>query len=86
MNISDFAIPFVFAFVIIFALIKKVDVFTEFIEGVKDGVKTVTDIFPALFTLVLSVGMFRASGATELLSDLISPLTNLIGFPKCKGY
>ena len=82
MNISDFAIPFIFAFVLIFALVKKVDVFTEFIEGVKDGVKTITEVFPALFTLVLSVGLFRASGGAAILSNLISPLTNLIGFPQ----
>jgi spore maturation protein B len=82
MNISDFAVPFIFAFVLIFALVKKVDIFSEFIEGVKDGVKTITEVFPALFTLVLSVGLFRASGGAAILSNLISPLTNLIGFPQ----
>jgi len=82
MNLSDFAVPFIFAFVLIFALIKKVDVFTEFIEGVKDGVKTITEVFPALFTLVLSVGLFRASGAAAMLSSLISPLTDFMGFPR----
>jgi len=82
MNISAFAIPVIFVFVLTFALVKKVDIFTEFIEGVKDGVKTITEVFPALFALVLSVGMFRASGATAFLSELISPATNLIGFPQ----
>jgi len=82
MNISHFAVPTIFAFVLIFALIKKVDVFSEFVEGVKDGIKTITGVFPSLFALVMSVGMFRASGATAFLSELISPLTNLIGFPK----
>ena len=81
MNLSDFAVPVIFAFVLVFALFKKVDIFSEFIEGVKEGVKTITEVFPALFTLVLSVGLFRASGGAELLSRLISPLTNLIGFP-----
>ncbi|MCL2634109.1 MAG: spore maturation protein [Oscillospiraceae bacterium] len=82
MNISDFAIPIIFVFVLVFALFKKVDVFGEFLEGVKDGVKTITEVFPALFTLVLSVGMFRASGGTALISTLLSPVTDLIGFPK----
>jgi len=82
MSVSDFAVPVILAFVLVFALVKKVDVFGEFLEGVKDGVKTITQIFPALFALVLSVGMFRASGGTALLSRLISPLTDLVGFPK----
>jgi spore maturation protein B len=80
--LGDFAVPAIFAFVLIFALVKKVDIFSEFIEGVKEGVKTITEVFPALFALVLSVGMFRASGATAFLSGLISPVTDLIGFPK----
>jgi spore maturation protein B len=82
MNISDFAVPFIFAFVLIFALIKKVDIFSEFIEGVKEGVKTISEVFPALFTLVLSVGLFRASGGAALLSRAISPLTGLLGLPE----
>jgi spore maturation protein B len=82
MSVSDFAVPVIFAFVLIFALVKKIDVFGEFLEGVKEGMKTVVDIFPALFTLVMSVGMFRASGATAFLSRLISPVTDLVGFPQ----
>jgi spore maturation protein B len=82
MSISDFAVPFIFAFVLIFALFKKVDVFGEFIEGVKDGLKTISEVFPALFALVLSVGLFRASGGAAMLSSLISPLTDMIGFPR----
>ena len=81
-NISDFAIPLIFAFVLVFALCKKVDVFSEFIEGVKEGVKTVSDVFPALFALVLGVGMFRASGAADFISNAVSPLTDFVGFPK----
>ncbi|MCL2072218.1 MAG: hypothetical protein FWH07_08340 [Oscillospiraceae bacterium] len=84
MSISDFAIPAIFAFVLVFALVKKVDVFTEFVEGVKEGVKTISEVFPALFALVISVGMFRASGATTFLSNAISPLTDLIGLPNPK--
>jgi len=80
--LGDFAVLAIFAFVLIFALIKKVDIFTEFIEGVKDGVKTISEVFPALFTLVLSVGLFRASGGAAMLSNLISPLTDLIGIPR----
>lgn len=81
MNISDFAIPIIFVFVLIFGLCRRVDIFTEFMEGVKDGVQTVKDIFPALFTLVLSIGMFKASGGLELIGGLLAPVTGFFGFP-----
>ncbi len=82
MKISDFAVPIIFVFVIIYGLFKKVDIFEEFIKGVKEGLNTVKDIFPALFTLVLSVGMFRASGGLALISSLLQPVTDFLGFPK----
>jgi len=81
MNVSDFAVPVIFVFVLIFGLCNKVDVFGEFAKGVKEGLKTVYDIFPALFTLVLSVGMLRASGGLALVSSLLSPVTDFLGFP-----
>jgi spore maturation protein B len=82
MNPSDFAVPAIFVFVLLYGLCSKTDVFAEFTRGVKEGLQTVLDIFPALFTLVLSVGMFRASGGLELISSLLSPVTSLINFPK----
>ncbi|MDR2532888.1 MAG: spore maturation protein [Oscillospiraceae bacterium] len=81
MNVSDFAIPVIFVFVLVYGLCRKTDIFTEFTRGVKEGISTVLDIFPALFTLVLSVGMFRASGGLALISALLSPVTNFLGFP-----
>lgn len=81
MNVSDFAVPVIFAFVLLYGLFKKTDIFGEFIKGVKEGLVTVKEIFPALFTLVLSVGMFRASGGLELIAGLLSPVTEFLGFP-----
>ncbi|MCL2086811.1 MAG: spore maturation protein [Oscillospiraceae bacterium] len=81
MSLSDFVIPLLFVFVLIFGLAKKVDVFAEFVKGVKEGVQTVTDIFPSLFALMLAVGMFRSSGALDLISSSIAPLGEFFGYP-----
>lgn len=80
-NIGDYAVPLIFAFALIFGLCRKTDVFGEFIEGVKEGLQTCKDIFPSLFALVVSVGMFSASGAVDLITDLLSPVTSFFGFP-----
>ena len=81
MNISDLVIPLIFAGVLIYGVCTKTDVFAEFTEGVKDGLKTVYDIFPSLFCLVISVAAFRASGGAGLLTELLSPALNAVGFP-----
>ncbi|MCL2078082.1 MAG: spore maturation protein [Oscillospiraceae bacterium] len=82
MRVSDFAVPVIFVFVLIYGLCRKVDIFSEFTRGIKEGLQTVLDIFPALFALVLAVGMFRASGGLEFIAFLFSPVMKLFGIPQ----
>ncbi|MGN0597854.1 MAG: spore maturation protein [Ruminiclostridium sp.] len=81
MNISDFAVPSVVAFVALVSLVQRVDLFGEFLEGAKEGLATIKEIFPSLLALVLAVGMFRASGGLDLLCGIVSPVAELVGFP-----
>lgn len=81
MNIGDYAIPLIFAGVCLFALIKKTDLFGEFVKGAEEGLQTVKDIFPSLMALVVSVGMFRSCGGVELITGVLQPVTDLFGFP-----
>jgi spore maturation protein B len=62
-------------------LLSKTSVYDEFIKGAKDGFKVVLDIMPTLIGLMVATGILRASGALNLLSDAIKPLTNLLHFP-----
>lgn len=73
--------PVIFAGVLIYGLCTRTDVFTEFTEGVKEGLHTVYEVFPSLFCLVVTVGVFRASGGAELLTGLIAPVLSAVGFP-----
>lgn len=73
--------PCVIAFVMIFALVKKVPVFDVFVKGAKDGIKTMYDIAPSLVGLIVSVSMLKASGVLDFVTELFSPFTDKIGFP-----
>ncbi|MCM1023749.1 MAG: hypothetical protein NC395_06790 [Prevotella sp.] len=79
---SDFVIPFFIAMIIIAGLAKRVDVFGEFTEGAKENLKAAFDVLPALIALMTAIGMFKASGALEVISEAISPLTGFLGFPE----
>ena len=50
-------------------------------EGAKEGFSTAIRIIPYLVAMLFAIGIFRASGAMDLLVFLISPITNLIGMP-----
>ncbi len=81
MSFTDFVIPVFVAVVLIYGVIQKVDIFVEFTQGVKEGLSTIYEIFPSLFCLVLTIAVFRASGGMELLTGLMSPVFEFIGFP-----
>lgn len=81
MNFSDFIIPVMIAAIMGFGLYKKVDVFNEFIEGARENLKVGVQILPALIALMTAVGMFKASGALEYITLILSPITSFLGFP-----
>lgn len=60
---------------------KEVKVYDVFVEGAKEGIKTVVRIIPPLVGLLVAVGVFRASGALDLLIYAARPLASVLGIP-----
>lgn len=79
--ISNYMIPFIFFYIVSMGLITKTNVYDEFIKGAKDGIKVVADIIPTLIGLLVAIGILRASGALDILSNLIKPVINMLHFP-----
>ena len=80
-SISIYAIPVIIVGFILFGMAKKVKVYESFTEGAKEGFNTAVRIIPFLVAMLVAIGAFRASGAMELLTKALSPITNLIGMP-----
>lgn len=64
---------------IVAAMIRKVNVYEAFIDGAKDGFKTAIGIIPYLVAMLVAVGMFRASGAMDLLINSMATLFGWLG-------
>ncbi|WP_455714864.1 spore maturation protein [Anaerosporobacter sp.] len=79
--LSDYMIPFVIFYVVGYGILTKTSVFDEFVNGAKDGFKVVVDILPTLIGLMVGIGIMRASGAFDMLSNLLKPLMALLRFP-----
>ena len=58
---------------------KKVNVYDAFIEGAKDGFKTAVVIIPYLVAILVGIGVFRASGAMDMLIDGLAWCIDAIG-------
>lgn len=79
--LSDYMIPFVIFYVVGYGILTKTAIFDEFVKGAKDGFKVVLDILPTLIGLMVGIGIMRASGAFDMLANLIKPLMALLRFP-----
>lgn len=80
-NIGIWAIPVIIALIIVVGLIKGVKVYEQFVGGAKEGFNVGVRIIPYLVAILAAIAVFRASGALEILSNLLSPVLGLIGFP-----
>ena len=74
-------IPIIITALCVYGLIKRVNIFDSFVEGAKEGMRTVKFIAPTMIALLVAVGTLRASGALDRLAELIRPLAEKVGFP-----
>lgn len=81
MYVTDFMIPAIIILVVIYGVLEKVKVYDEFVVGAKKGFHTVIKIMPTLIGLMIGVGILRASGFLEMLSNLLGKITAQVGFP-----
>ena len=62
-------------------IVKKIDVFGAFSEGVREGFASVKGIFPPLLGLICGVSVLSASGFFDALSAFFAPILTPLGFP-----
>ncbi|MFZ5758519.1 MAG: nucleoside recognition domain-containing protein [Thermodesulfobacteriota bacterium] len=79
--LSAWLIPLLIAFFLLFGYLRGVKVYESLTEGAKEGFTTAIRIIPFMVAIFVAIGMFRASGAMEIMIRLLSPLTDLAGMP-----
>ncbi|MBT3228161.1 MAG: spore maturation protein [Candidatus Marinimicrobia bacterium] len=80
-GVSAVAIPVLLLAIVGHGWYKKVKVYEAFTEGAKEGFEVAVRIIPFLVAILVAIGAFRASGALDLITGLLSPLTSWIGMP-----
>lgn len=80
-TISTYAIPMLILAIPLYAIFKKVKVYETFCEGAVEGFNTAVRIIPYLVAILVAIGIFRKSGAMDVLVSFLSPITNLFGMP-----
>ncbi len=77
-----YLLPIIFVVLLVVCLIKRVQVYDCFLQGAKDSVSLVVDIFPYVATVFVAIELFKASGLSQMLSNALSVPLSYLGIPK----
>ena len=79
--LSEAMVPLMIFYIVGFGLLSGRPVLDDFIDGAKDGMRTVAGILPTLVGLMVSVGVLRASGFLDFLGEMLKAPAALIHLP-----
>lgn len=77
--VGNFILFFIIISFIVLAIRKHVNVYDSFIEGAKEGFEVAIKIIPYLVAMLVAIGVFRASGAMDLIVSAIGSFFSLLG-------
>lgn len=78
---TNYLIPVIVSLILIIGYFKGVKIYESTVEGAKEGFNIAIKIIPYVVAIFVAIGMLRASGTIEIMSNLLNPITSLIGFP-----
>lgn len=77
----NYIIPVIVVIIIVYGIYKKVDIFDNFLIGVKEGIKLSISLFPTIFAMIIAINLLLNSGIIMDISRLFSKSNNISLFP-----
>lgn len=78
---SIYILPLIITIILVYALYKKTPAYEEFTFGAKEGFNIAIKIIPYLIAIMVCTSALRASGAFEILQNLLSPVFDFFKVP-----
>lgn len=78
---SNLFIPVLVLFIIIYGARKKINVYDMFVEGAKEGLPMVLNMFPPLLAMIFGINIFTSSGLIDFAFSFLKPLFLLVNVP-----
>jgi spore maturation protein B len=79
--LSVLAVPFLLSFFPLYAALRGVKVYEQFVEGAKEAFGVGTRIIPFLVAMLVAIRLLREAGVIALLTDALTPLLAALRFP-----
>ncbi len=80
-HVAPWIIPGLMVALLGFGVLRRVAIYEAFVEGAKEGFQVALRIIPYLVAILVAVGMFRASGAMDMIIGPLGKLTTPLGLP-----
>lgn len=78
---SDYILPILIFVLLVYATIKKKKPYNSFVNGAKEAVPLVVDIFAYIVAVFIFIEIFDTSGLCNMLTDVLKPVFNFLGIP-----
>lgn len=77
-----YVVPVIIILTLVFAVIKKASVYDSFIIGIRESLSLVISLLPYLASVFMLIEIFRVSGLSEKISNVLAIPLEAIGIPK----
>lgn len=79
---ANLIIPMIVFLIIVYAFYKKVEIYNQFLEGVKEGLTILFKIFPTMFAMTIAIDVFLESNILNDIAYFFTPLLSKFSLPK----
>ncbi len=80
--ISVLSVPVMIVGIVVYGMIKRINVYDSFVEGARGGLENMMQIAAPLVGLMVGISMLRSSGFLDIVGQVLKPVTDIIGMPK----
>lgn len=79
---TNFIIPVIVLIIILYGFYKKIDIYESFLNGIKEGIYMIMQIFPTIFAMMIGVQVLISSHIIIDFTNFLIPFFKIIHFPK----
>lgn len=80
-NVSSLIIPIMVLGVIVYGIIKKINIYDVFVEGSKESYDIVLTMFPCMLAMIFGVNIFIKSGVLEYIFSFFKNILDFLHIP-----
>jgi len=81
MDIGLFILPSFILIIIIYGIVKKVNIYDAFNVGAKEGIGLAVKIFPYIVAMIFAINIFSLSGFLDILTKILNPILSPFNIP-----